>query len=83
MRIGKALRLRWTDIDLERKILVSNESEKHGKPRRFKVGEKLIGMLKSLIRRIRGSFRQPIARAPDSHHAKLHLYLEGAVREQQ
>ena len=56
---------------------MSNDSEKHGKPRRFKVAEKLIGMLKSLIRRIRGSFRQPIARAPDSHHAKLHLYLEG------
>jgi integrase len=32
MRIGEALDLQWTDIDLERKMILLNRPEKHGMP---------------------------------------------------
>lgn len=48
MRIGEALRLKWTDINPENNTVTLNDTEKHGKPRMFKVSSKLIGMLQSL-----------------------------------
>lgn len=50
MRAGEAMKLKWTDIDFERRIVTLNEPEKGSKPRMWKVSEKLIGMLKSLPR---------------------------------
>jgi integrase len=48
IRIGEALALRWTDIDLERHSIIINKTEKNGKPRAFKVSQKLFNMLSSL-----------------------------------
>ncbi|MBS7635434.1 site-specific integrase, partial [Candidatus Bathyarchaeota archaeon] len=50
MRVGEALRLRWADVDLERRFLILNDPEKGGNPRIFKISEKLAGMLGSLPR---------------------------------
>jgi len=51
MRAGEAKRIRWTDIDFERRIITLNEPEKGGKPRMWKVSAKLIGMLNALPRK--------------------------------
>jgi len=48
MRIGEALRVKWTDIDTERRIVTFNQPEKRSKPRIFKISPKLIGMLQSI-----------------------------------
>ncbi|MBS7635350.1 site-specific integrase [Candidatus Bathyarchaeota archaeon] len=48
MRVGEALRLKWMDVDLERRLLILNEPEKGGNPRIFKISEKLAGMLGGL-----------------------------------
>jgi len=48
MRIGEALRLKWTWLDIERNILTLNAPEKHGRPRACKVSSKLVGMLQAL-----------------------------------
>jgi len=44
-RIGEILRLKWTDIDFEHNTLAINGPEKRGKPRMFKISNKLISML--------------------------------------
>ena len=51
MRIGEILRLKWTDIDVERKLIVFNEPEKHGNPRIFRISDKLLKMINSLPRK--------------------------------
>ena len=48
MRIGEALKLKWTDIDVERKTLTVNNPEKHGCSRIFKISDKLVSMLNQL-----------------------------------
>jgi integrase len=48
MRIGEVLRLKWTWLDVERKILTLNAPEKHGRPRACKISSKLVGMLQAL-----------------------------------
>ena len=48
MRAGEALRLKWTDIDFKRRIMILNEPEKHGNPRVFQISPKLIEMLNAL-----------------------------------
>jgi len=48
MRAGEAVRLEWTDIDFERRIITLNRPEKRGNPRMWRVSPKLIAMLKSL-----------------------------------
>jgi len=50
MRAGEARRLKWTDIDFDRRVITLNSPEKGSKPRMWKVTEKLIGMLKNLPR---------------------------------
>ena len=50
MRAGEARKLKWTDIDFDRRIVTLNNPEKGSKPRIWKVTEKLIGMLKNLPR---------------------------------
>jgi integrase len=51
MRIGEALRLKWTDVDSNSNTIVLNETEKNGIPRMFKVSSKLIGMINNLPKR--------------------------------
>jgi len=48
MRCGEAIRLLWTDVDLEHGIITLNKPEKHGLPRQFKISGKLIAMLNLL-----------------------------------
>jgi len=48
MRIGEALRLKWTDINAESTTIILNEPEKGSNPRIFRVSSKLIGMLQAL-----------------------------------
>jgi len=48
MRVGEAVRLRWTGVDLKRRIIVMNEPEKGGNARIFKVSEKLTRMLEAM-----------------------------------
>ncbi len=51
MRIGEALRLKWVDIDFERKVVILNEPEKNSNSRVFRVSDKLIGMLSRFPRK--------------------------------
>jgi integrase len=48
IRIGEALALRWTDIDIECNAIRVNNTEKNGKPRAFKISAKLLNMLNAL-----------------------------------
>jgi len=48
MRMGEAAKIKWHDIDLERKIIVLNEPEKNGNPRIFNISSKLVNMLAAI-----------------------------------
>ena len=52
MRSGEAWRVRWTDFDFEKKILTLQGDivEKKGRPRQFKLSDKLIAMIKRIPR---------------------------------
>jgi integrase len=51
MRCGEALRLKWKDVDLERRIITLNEPEKGSNPRIFdELSGKLLSMLNTLPR---------------------------------
>ena len=51
MRAGEAFRLKWTDIDFERRLIILNEPEKGSNPRVWKVSQKLMQMLNALPRK--------------------------------
>jgi len=57
MRLGEILRLKWTDIDLERSIITLNEPEKNSNPRIFKISSKLTGMIKALPKKSESLFK--------------------------
>ena len=48
VRSGEAWNIKWIDIDLERGIITINAPEKRGRPRQFKVSNKLSAMLNML-----------------------------------
>lgn len=48
MRSGEAKRLKWTDVDLERRIIILNEPEKNSNPRIWNISHKLTAMLNAL-----------------------------------
>jgi len=48
MRCGEAIRLLWTDIELEHGVVTVNKPEKHSLPRQFKISGKLTAMLNRL-----------------------------------
>ena len=51
MRAGEAKRLLWTDVDLERRVIILNDPEKGSLPRIFNnLTSKLLGILNSLPR---------------------------------
>jgi integrase/recombinase XerD len=56
MRSGEAWRLSWENIDLERKILTlhSEDCEKDGMARQFKISDKLLSMLNLLKAKSKG-----------------------------
>jgi len=49
-RSGEVGALKWQDIDLERHILTINDPEKTSNPRQIEISEKLVSMLKRLLR---------------------------------
>lgn len=51
MRTGECSRLKWENVDLQRKTIIVNETEKHGLPRIFSVSDKLVNMLALLPRK--------------------------------
>ncbi|MEM2912654.1 MAG: site-specific integrase [Candidatus Bathyarchaeia archaeon] len=48
MRLGEIGKLKITDIDFERNIIILNEPEKHCNARIFKISPKLVAMLRAL-----------------------------------
>jgi len=50
MRMGEAARIKWENIDLERKTITLNDPEKNGNPRIFSVSNRLVNMLAALPR---------------------------------
>jgi integrase len=57
MRIGEARRLRWIDIDIENSLITLNNTEKNGKPRAFKISQKLTAMLNAIPKEKNGPFK--------------------------
>ena len=51
MRPGEALRLKWTDVDAERRIVVLNNPEKNSNPRIWNVSPLLVQKLSDLPKR--------------------------------
>jgi len=51
MWAGEVLRLKWTDIDFERRTITVNAPEKCGNPRVIKVSAKFMDMLNNLPRK--------------------------------
>ena len=50
MRAGEAFRLKWTNVDFERNLIILNEPEKGSNPRIWRVSNKLMEMIKALPR---------------------------------
>jgi integrase/recombinase XerD len=48
MRSGECPRLKWENVDLQRRTIILNEAEKNGPPRIFSVSETLVTMLSRL-----------------------------------
>ena len=63
MRAGEATRLKWTDIDEERRIIILNNPEKGSHPRIWKITTKLMNMLNALPRKTQYIFGNPNPRA--------------------
>jgi len=51
MRAGEAVRLEWTDVDFERRLVTLNRPEKRSNPRMWRVSGELMGMVGALPRR--------------------------------
>jgi integrase len=51
MRAGEAVRLEWTDVDFERRVVTLNRPEKRSNPRMWRVSGELMGMVGALPRR--------------------------------
>ncbi|MCS7096842.1 MAG: site-specific integrase, partial [Nitrososphaerota archaeon] len=51
LRVGEILRLKWSNIDFERRLIIFNEPEKGGESRIFKVSPRLLDMLNALPRK--------------------------------
>jgi len=63
MRSGEATRLKWTDLDEERRVIILNKPEKGSNPRIWKISTRLLGMLESLKRKNEYIFGNPNTRA--------------------
>jgi len=76
MRSGEANSLLWTDVDLERQTITLNNPEKRGKPRIFKVSNKLIAMLNTLPKtstRVFGDSLNWRTKASSFYHSRKRL----------
>lgn len=45
MRTGECSRLKWIDVDLQRRTIILNDTEKNWNPRIFSISDKLLSML--------------------------------------
>jgi integrase len=63
MRSGEATRLKWTDLDEERRVIILNTPEKGSNPRIWKISIRLLGMLGSLRKTSEYIFGNPNTRA--------------------
>jgi len=63
MRSGEATRLKWTDLDEERRVIILNMPEKGSNPRIWKINTRLLGMLESLKKKNEYIFGNPNTRA--------------------
>jgi integrase len=59
MRIGEALRLKWTDVNTENNTIILNKPEKHCNPRIFRVSSKLTGILQAYPKKSELIFNSP------------------------
>jgi len=75
LRIGEALRLEWKDLDFENNILYVNETEKNGKPRVFKISEKLVSMLKRLNNDSKKVFGKATYNGIETHFTQIRKRL--------
>jgi integrase len=62
MRSGEATKLKWIDIDEERRIITLNAPEKGSNPRMWKVSAKLNNMLNALPKKVELVFGNPNTR---------------------
>jgi len=62
MRSGEATKLKWTDMDDERRIITLNTPEKGSNPRIWKISTKLVGMLSALPKKNEYIFGNPNTR---------------------
>ena len=62
MRSGEATKLKWTDLDDERRVIILNSPEKGSNPRMWKISTRLLGMLGSLQKTSDYIFGNPNAR---------------------
>jgi integrase len=62
MRSGEATKLKWTDLDDERRIIILNAPEKGSNPRIWKISIKLVGMLNSIPKKNQYIFGNPNTR---------------------
>jgi integrase len=69
-RIGEALRIEWTVIDFEKRIISINHPEKHSNVRGVKVSEKMMAMLGRLPRTENRVFTTSLAVARSSFDAQ-------------
>jgi integrase/recombinase XerD len=51
MRAGECSRLKWENVDLQRKNIIINETEKHSNPRIFNISDKLANMFAMLSKK--------------------------------
>jgi integrase len=58
MRSGECSRLKWENVDLQRRTIILNETEKNGKPRIF-ISETLVNMLSRLPKKTVYVFGSP------------------------
>jgi integrase len=63
MRSGEATKLKWTDLDDERRLIILNAPEKGSNPRIWKISTKLVAMLNSLPKKNMYIFGNPNTRA--------------------
>jgi len=75
LRIGEALRLKWKDLDFEHNILYVNETEKSGKPRTFKLSDKLVSMLKRLDMENQKVFGKATYKGIETHFTQIRKRL--------
>jgi integrase len=60
VRIGEALKLEWTDTDLEKNLITLNTPEKGSKARIFKISNKLASMLNALSKKSNRAFNDKV-----------------------